>query len=488
MKRNAIKQKLEAAITNGEMPPYCSNCGAIQTPTWRKIYGQEHDGVPPHYEPSEFSTKPGMLTAIEILKRDSEEKPTSYRLVKKTLGPDEDKNEWQEHLLCNPCGIWWGKTFSHRPADRWQGDAARLSRERKKRSDSGSNSKPKKPRAKSNSQMNLTSEAYLATDAPGSIEPSSPKGAAGPASAMEWPNSQGEQAQTIESRDPGVSASGQGEAGPRLNHSNGDGTATSPVDAEIDAAMGTTKRLLFPSPRKDGSPKVLNEVDVNIVLTDTECRQHKEVSAEKENLPVPREGAITSGDDLEDLFRSPLPPRPSTPPSKAKARAPTTPFKTPTRATPSHRPVTRSVSRSMRSKDSLASPAADFRGTPSRTLSKTPRADLGFLGSAIKRRSPRSPRNHHGIDFDHSIFDTPISRAVNQMLSEPNFGLDDEMELVSLGAVDTDPNWANFSSFFSTDAPMPSSPPKNRSGFGADQATEMMDWSLDQVAEMTIEE
>ncbi|KAL6849480.1 hypothetical protein ACO1O0_009020 [Amphichorda felina] len=481
VKKNAIEQKLEAAIKRGEMPPYCSNCGAIQTPTWRKIYGQEHQGAPPHYETGEFSAKPGMVTTVEILGRDSEEKPTSYRLVKKMLGPEEDRSEWQEHLLCNPCGIWLGKCFSHRPPGRWEEDAARLGRERKKRSgESGANSRTKKPRGKSANRVNPTSEAYLPTDAPGSTEPLSPKGAAGLAS-IDQPNSQGEATQASGPKDLGFAGVRHAESGPRSTHSSGSGGAKSPIDLELDAAMGSTKRLLFPSPRKDSSPKVLNNVDVNIVLTDTECRPRKDILAEKENLPIPQTGITAEADELENLFRSPLPPRPSTPPSKARTDVPTTPFKTPTRVTPSHRPITRSVSRSIRSKDSLASPVADFKRTPSRTPSRTPRADLAFLGSASKRRSPR---NHGGIDFDDSIFDTPVSRAVNQMLSEPNFGLDDEMELVSLGAVDTDPNWVNFSSFFSTDAPMPSSPPKDRVAFGADQATDMWDWSIEQITEV----
>ena len=480
VKKNAIEQKLEAAIKRGEMPPYCSNCGAIQTPTWRKIYGQEHHGVPPHYEPGEFSAKPGMVTTIEILGRDSEEKPTSYRLVKKMLGSDEDKNEWQEHLLCNPCGIWLGKCFSHRPPGRWEEDAARLGRERKKRSgDSSANPRAKKPRAKSGSRSNrTTSEGPLPTDAPGPTESSASKEAGGP---MSRPNSQGGTVQTNEPKDSGFRGNGNDEAGPQSTYSSNSGAAKSPVDLELDAAMGSTKRLLFPSPRKDGSPKVLNEVDINIVVTETECRQRKEVSIEKENLPILQAGATTEADELENLFRSPLPPRPSTPPPKAKAGPPTTPFKTPTRATPNHRPVTRSISQSIRSKDILASPVADFKRTPSRTLSRTPRAELAFHGSASKRRSPR---NHGGIDFDDSIFDTPVSRAVNQMLSEPNFGLDDEMELVSLGAVDTDPNWVNFSSFFSTDAPMPSSPPKDRAAFGPDETPDMWDWNMEQVVEM----
>ena len=458
VKKNAIKQRLEAAILRGEMPPYCSNCGAIETPTWRKIYSQDHDGAAPLYRPGELSTRPGMVTIVQQVPQTSEDAPQKYRITKKTLGSEEDKNEWKEHLLCNPCGIWLGKTLSHRPQDRWDGDAARLGQSRKRRSGDSNNPRPKRIRTKSNPQaVDLTSELNIPTDAPGPAESSSvaAPGAARPGSADDCAVQDGD------------TATQQDKLQPQSTHSNGSGTTKSPVNVEFEEAMGSTKRLLFPSPRKDDSPKTLGELSVNIVHTSTGCRQRKEVSLEKENLAVPQDEKAIEGDELEDLFRSPLPPRPSTPTSNSRAAGPpTTPFKTPTRGTPSHRPITRSVSRSLRSKESLASPA-NIQRTPSRTPSKTLR-DLGLAaaGSSVRR----SPRHHRAINFDDCIFDTPVSRAVNQMLSETNFGLDDEMDLVNLGTADNDAHWANFGNYFSTDAPMPSSPPKEQLAYPDDAA------------------
>jgi hypothetical protein len=97
-KKDSIRQKLEMAIAMGEMPPYCSNCGAIETPTWRKAWSQEHTGAPGYYE---YSDAPGRVTTIVIRDRDSEGNPTKYQLIKKYLGPGEDHNAWQEFLLCN---------------------------------------------------------------------------------------------------------------------------------------------------------------------------------------------------------------------------------------------------------------------------------------------------------------------------------------------------------------------------------------------------
>jgi len=98
VKKQSIKERLETAIEKGEMPPFCNNCGAIETPTWRKIWTQEHQGVPEFHE---FSDKPGMVTMVDILQRDSEGKPLAHLLVKKNLGPKDDKKLWKETILCN---------------------------------------------------------------------------------------------------------------------------------------------------------------------------------------------------------------------------------------------------------------------------------------------------------------------------------------------------------------------------------------------------
>jgi hypothetical protein len=97
-KKASIKQKLELAVANGEMPPFCSNCGAIETSTWRKAWSQELKGEPGYYE---YSDEPGRVTAIIVLTRDEQGKPTSYQLIKKFLLPEESQGDFKEFLLCN---------------------------------------------------------------------------------------------------------------------------------------------------------------------------------------------------------------------------------------------------------------------------------------------------------------------------------------------------------------------------------------------------
>lgn len=459
VKKHAIKQRLEEAIMNGEMPPFCSNCGAIETPTWRKIWIQDRDGVP---EYAEYSEKPGRITAIEILQRDANDVPTQHRVIKKGLGPGDDKTNWQELLLCNPCGIWLTKCKAHRPRERWDKDASRLGQERRKRGSGRS----KKGRGKMDGMMNPTSEAYFHTDAP---EPSSPKygpsGISNAAIDSLIATAQGNSFTTD-------SAATDTQSVPGSTHSaaSGAGTAKSPIDIELDQAMGTTKRLLFPSPRKPGTPKVLGSVDVNVVLTDDTCRQNKGIATEKENMPFVTQEGLLECDDPEALFRSPMIARPSTPPN-AKASVPAEPFKTPTRATPSHRPVTRSVSKSLRTVRSVSSPSqlALLQATPS----KTPHSLRGQ--NSLARR--RSPRNHQNPAFD--VFDTPISRTINQIMSEPNFNLDSELDLSNLPALESNHDaLLEFGNFLSTDGIMPSSPPRN-GALSFDYEASWAQWSMD---------
>jgi hypothetical protein len=97
-RKATMRQKLDFAIANGETPPFCANCGAIETPTWRKSWSQDHKGTPGYYE---YSDAPGRVTCVNILTRDESGKPTSFQTIKKALLPKENKGAFQPYLLCN---------------------------------------------------------------------------------------------------------------------------------------------------------------------------------------------------------------------------------------------------------------------------------------------------------------------------------------------------------------------------------------------------
>jgi len=499
VKKQSIKEKLESAIQKGESPPFCSNCGAIETPTWRKIWTQDHDGVPGFHE---FSDKPGCVTMIEVLERDENEHPSRYRMVKKNLGPKDDKKIWAETLLCNPCGIWLGKFKVHRPPDRWDKDAARLNQPRRKREPKG---KSKKARTKSDAQASLTSEAYFATD------PLGPPDHDFPMENLENGIGAGQQSMALAEEHHLNLRSSPRQRFMGSTHSRGSGTADSPIAVEDE--LGSTRRLLFPSPRRDGVPKVLGELSLNAAQTATQAQEAKSAAAGKENSTYSERPGTPVPDDHENLEQELFgtPPRcPSTPPPKAPAG----PFKTPTRPTPSHRPITRSISRSIRSSRSIPkSPGQLFAQHLQRTPSRTPRSAAGLLhpSSASKRRTPlRSGGNHHnnvhahfaldpnthnqlsmGMAMlqDHAVpaeFDSPFTATLQQLLSEANdfiggspsrHGLPAHLDFQQLtrelevgehhpaegsaAAAEAEAEAAgmDFGNFLGTDLVMPSSPP-----------------------------
>lgn len=243
------------------------------------------------------------------------------------------------------------------------------------------------------------------------------------------------------------------------------GTQHSPI--EVEDELGSTRRLLFPSPRKEGSPKVLGDLQSNIVHISPGSMSSKEQAvsveaANKENCP-PAVSAEDEDAEILALFEAEMA-RPSTPVHNEAAPSP---FKTPTRPTPNHRPITRSVSRSIRT---AKTPSQVLRCTPS----KTP-------GSALLRRSPR---HHH-------VFESPFTASMNQLMSEANnlsspshhFDMGIEFNLPDLPLMENTVQNGAFNGnyypgdYLSTDFPMPSSPPKNFNLYEDPNLMADVDWN-----------
>ena len=103
-RKQAIQSKLALSVAAGEMPPFCENCGAIETPTWRKAWVKIHSGTPEHVVISE---EEGGIIAWQTLQTDCNENICLYRIVKKSvLKTDEG---FTEILLCNRKFCWLRK-------------------------------------------------------------------------------------------------------------------------------------------------------------------------------------------------------------------------------------------------------------------------------------------------------------------------------------------------------------------------------------------
>lgn len=96
--KDQTRARLEAAIASGELPPYCDNCGAIETPAWRRAYRRDfhcswddveqslEDGACNFKEPTEWNADGSIKTF------------KGYKTCRKNEGGDED---WVVVSLCN---------------------------------------------------------------------------------------------------------------------------------------------------------------------------------------------------------------------------------------------------------------------------------------------------------------------------------------------------------------------------------------------------
>jgi hypothetical protein len=91
-----VQARLDQCIREGQVPPYCENCGAIETPTWRRAWSKEIDGS--EQDANEFAKDPLMLF-WQSLEKDGEGKVTKFKIYKKTLA-DTD-SAFVQILLCN---------------------------------------------------------------------------------------------------------------------------------------------------------------------------------------------------------------------------------------------------------------------------------------------------------------------------------------------------------------------------------------------------
>ncbi|KAI9043474.1 putative GATA transcription factor (Ams2) [Aspergillus affinis] len=120
-----VQARLDRCIRDGQAPPFCENCGVIETPTWRRAWSKEIEGS--EQEANEL-TKDPVIFFWQSLKRDDQDTVTKFKIYKKSL-VDADK-DFVQVLLCNPCGLWLHKFKCMRPENKWN---------------KGSNNKRKRP-------------------------------------------------------------------------------------------------------------------------------------------------------------------------------------------------------------------------------------------------------------------------------------------------------------------------------------------------------
>ncbi|KAI9790723.1 MAG: hypothetical protein M1816_004864 [Peltula sp. TS41687] len=442
-RKKAIQKKLVTAIETGTMPPFCENCGAIETPTWRKVWSKRLEGSP---EDIKISDEEGGVVAIHDLLKDDAGNVTSFCILKKALLVTDEN--FRGIQLCNPCGLWFQKTKSMRPEHKWNKDAKnaekkkRAPRKRKQSAVTGGDAAVSTPSEGPNPQMdNATVPHGHENDTTHDVE----------ASTIDGPPSKRTRAASAQLRNSpksGDSSMSTADVLKRYVQSSPArllGTQVSPIDVDD---WGSTRRILFPSPKKTEGSKPLQDITANPhqrpakpISNDKALAELSPTSSDKENRAPPP----GQDDDLSELFED------------GDENSPSTPKKTP--STPPKKTPKGPLSPGRKTNKPESSPWKFDLSSNHGLLPRTP---------SSRNKSPRS--NNGAAQY------SPFTAQMYQLLSEANNGspTGNQLDFPSLpglgdllpmtGTGTTPSRTYQFTQLcgedmFSTDVPMPSSPP-----------------------------
>ncbi|PNS17641.1 hypothetical protein CAC42_3036 [Sphaceloma murrayae] len=442
-RKKVIQEKLLASLASGEMPTFCSNCGAIETPTWRSLHIKIFYGAP---DDDHLIQPDDETMGIDVLERDSAtQEITKYRIIK-SIRKNKIKTElgdFQTVQVCNPCGLWFNKFKQMRPPEKWSKG-------------------PKVLRKKGSSKDDLTSDAVelpsdfaisgLWTDQPqaedrrpqesdrtekDSSEEVQDRSRSGPqeatsqalrprANSAQVPNRQPSATKDWTSNDLDSAFARAIQSSPARFL----GTEESPIELGDEITPKPTRRLLFPSPRKDGEVKSLDDASLPKSTNRSPISTHSSTSVnlvlqhEKENLPPLSN--LTDDLDFSALFNSPSSHSFFKTPSKTHSSATKTPpsksidrfeslLATPTPSKRNSTLTTRTPTRMDAFLPSFSSAEKKSLATPSRYMPLTSPC------RSLRSVSGRSARSVSGQDREGTrelAPMTPFTRQLSQLLSD----------------------------------------------------------------------
>lgn len=471
-RRKLLEQRLEDCVARGEMPRFCQHCGAIETPTWRKIYVEEYAGKP---SPLDYVEGENETIGVEILERDDRGESTKY-VIRKSMKRTKSRQPGQgaqEVLVCNPCGLWFNKNKFMRPREKW---GRRVKTRQSKRYaaanqnfGSGFATDGAEPQSDAFFTDRVLPEQPVAPVEP-YIDPSlngDATTAANTASVASLPlaPSQRPRANSLQSQQRRPASEGAGWSGAQRNSALAraiqssparfQGTQQSPIELE-ELTPKPTRRLLFPSPGNEKqaslddshvpNPKSASPFDDKLTRASNKSFSPSQdidglaaggtvfdafTVQDKENIPPPVD---TDDDDFAhlfegsptNLFKTPRKTPPCKQTSHATQRQDDNPPKTPTPA--SRRRKTLTASAAAANNAALANPANDGAIGVSDFITSPANARY-FLRSTPSRAnaspSSRASANHAGnngnnSNFDSDVFVSPFSRHLQQVLNEQN--------------------------------------------------------------------
>ncbi|KAK3680030.1 hypothetical protein LTR78_000407 [Recurvomyces mirabilis] len=263
-RRIIIQQRLEASLANGETPTFCSHCGAIETPTWRKLYVKHCDGEP---SPLDKAEGEGETIGVEETSFDPQTGVATAFVIRKSMKKTKESTPgegFKDTVVCNPCGLWFNKFRSMRPRDKWNRKSTRRISKKAKGTPGGD---------LMTDGLEPPSEAFFTdqVDPDDASEENQDMGSAqfdGAASNPppkptmgQRPRANSLQTQTRRQSADGPNASQLDAALARAVQSSPApfrGSQASPIEVD-ELTPRPTRRLLFPSPRRDGEVKSLDD-------------------------------------------------------------------------------------------------------------------------------------------------------------------------------------------------------------------------------------
>ncbi|PGH11257.1 hypothetical protein AJ79_04992 [Helicocarpus griseus UAMH5409] len=298
-----VQARLEQCIRSGTVPPYCENCGAIETPTWRRawskiVQGSAEDANSSSKDPAMLFWRPEEVAEDGTI--------TSFKQFKKTLA-DTDK-DFVQLLLCNPCGLWLHKFKTMRPENKWNKQPPKDKKKRQTR-------RNKPPAGASTRSRSKVIASKRSESSPGPTEASSPAGddatTPAPDTANDAVNDEDVPASRSISRranseEPPKSADKrenrwrEEDAMKALRRAIQSSPARNMENKSLPFMEATltpkpVRRSLFPSSKEDDAMKTLSDSSINGIRR----------SPRKQAKMTPTKGGATTrlmNDGLDDLF------------------------------------------------------------------------------------------------------------------------------------------------------------------------------------------
>ncbi|KAJ5528910.1 hypothetical protein N7527_002303 [Penicillium freii] len=313
-----IKARLDNAILNGLIPPYCENCGSIETASWRRAWVKTVKGGE---SLAEEMMKSSPMLYWEAVDRNDKGEVECFKIYKKAL--EQDDNDWDQMTFCNPCGLWLHKFKQMRPEDKWTkpGAAKPAKKNNKKRPSRSREGQAKScPAARTRSKA-APKKPSASSPAPTEASSVHPDGETPQMDNDDEDDHDGEADYSPNESPRAASAESEGTFDtPGRRWSKEDArevlaraTKSSPVSrmharsAQMTDANSLTprplRRSLFQNSQNDGPLKELDSSMVNNCSPRRSPRiastKDDKPSQQKENhVPTPR-------DELDDLFESP---------------------------------------------------------------------------------------------------------------------------------------------------------------------------------------